>query len=40
MDAVESTTGLSRNTIWQRVREHKFPPSVELGGGRVGWRPV
>lgn len=34
---VEAVTGLGRNTIWSRIREGRFPNSVELGGGRVAW---
>jgi len=36
---VEARTGLSRSTIYQRIAEEKFPPSVSLGAGAraVGW---
>jgi prophage regulatory protein len=38
---VELETGLSRSTIYQRIREGTFPAPIQLGpqGGRsVGWR--
>ena len=38
---VMSATGLSRSTIWRRVRNHEFPPPLKLGGlnsRSVGWR--
>ena len=30
-------TGLSRSTIWRRVKAGDFPPPVELGVQAVGW---
>ena len=38
---VMSATGLSRSTIWRRVRNHEFPTPLKLGGlnsRSVGWR--
>ncbi len=35
---VEQRTGLSRSTIYKRMREGTFPPPVPLGGRMVGWR--
>lgn len=35
---VEAATGLSRSTIYARVRDGTFPPSVRLGPRSVGWR--
>ena len=35
---VQERTGLSRSTIYQRIRSNKFPRQVSLGGQRaVGW---
>ena len=34
-------TGLSRTTIWRRVRDGQFPPPIRLGGPgsrATGWR--
>ena len=30
-------TGLSRSTIYLRIREGKFPHQIELGARAVGW---
>jgi prophage regulatory protein len=35
---VESETGLSRSTIYQRIKGKTFPPAVKLGPRAVGWR--
>ncbi|AIO36084.1 prophage CP4-57 regulatory family protein [Burkholderia cenocepacia] len=35
---VELTVGLSRSTIYQRIRDGTFPRPVSLGGRMVGWR--
>ena len=35
---VEAKTGLSRSTIYKRMRDGTFPPAVPLGGRMVGWR--
>lgn len=34
---VESRTGLSRSTIYERIKQHKFPPPVSLGARAVAW---
>lgn len=34
---VKSRTGLSRSTIYLRVKEGKFPEPVSLGERAVGW---
>lgn len=35
--AVMERTGLSRTTIWRRVRAGTFPAPVDLGNGLIGW---
>lgn len=35
---VEQAVGLSRSTIYQRVKDGTFPRPVPLGGRMVGWR--
>ncbi len=37
LPAVKARTGLSRSTIYQRVREGSFPRPVNLGKRAVGW---
>ena len=34
---VMARTGLSRVTIWRRVRAGTFPPPTELGINSIGW---
>ena len=34
---VMARTGLSRTTLWRRVRAGTFPPSTELGENSIGW---
>lgn len=34
---VEHRTGLSRSTIYQRVKEGTFPAPIPLGPQSVGW---
>ncbi len=34
---VMARTGLSRSTIWRRVRAGTFPAPVELGVNSIGW---
>ena len=34
---VVKRTGLSRTTLWRRVRAGKFPPPVVLGPNAIGW---
>ncbi|MGF6479571.1 helix-turn-helix transcriptional regulator [Paraburkholderia sp. JPY419] len=35
---VEQVVGLSRSTIYQRIKDGMFPRPVSLGGRMVGWR--
>jgi prophage regulatory protein len=35
--AVEARTGLSRSTIYQRVKDGTFPAPISLGAKAVGW---
>lgn len=35
--AVEARTGLSRSTIYQRIKDGAFPPPISLGPKAVGW---
>ncbi len=35
---VEHAVGLSRSTIYQRMKDGTFPRPVRLGPGSVGWR--
>lgn len=35
---VEAATGLSRSSIYQRIKEKTFPAAVKLGDRAVGWR--
>ncbi len=35
---VEAATGLSRSSIYQRIKEKTFPAAVQLGPRAVGWR--
>jgi len=37
LPAVKARTGLSRSTIYQRVREGTFPQPINLGKRAVGW---
>lgn len=34
---VEARTGLSRSTIYERIRARTFPAPVSLGAKAVGW---
>lgn len=34
---VMARTGLSRTTIWRRVRDGAFPAPTELGVNSIGW---
>lgn len=34
---VMALTGLSRTTLWRRVRAGTFPAPVELGQNSIGW---
>ncbi len=35
--AVETTTGLSRSTIYQHMQAGTFPKPIRLGAKAVGW---
>lgn len=35
---VKKEVGLSRSTLWRRVKGGSFPPPVALGGNLIGWR--
>ncbi|MEM5295634.1 AlpA family transcriptional regulator [Burkholderia sp. JPY481] len=35
---VEQVVGLSRSTIYQRIKDGTFPRPLSLGGRMVGWR--
>jgi len=37
--AVTAITGLSRTTIWRRVKAGTFPAPLDLGNGLIGWTP-
>jgi len=37
LPAVKAATGLSRSTIYERMRQGTFPAPVPLGGKAVGW---
>jgi prophage regulatory protein len=34
---VIASTGLSRVSIWRKVREGQFPAPIELGSNSIGW---
>ncbi len=34
---VQAQTGLSRSTIYERIREKTFPLPISLGAKSVGW---
>lgn len=38
LDEVLHTTGLSRNTVYRRIREGTFPKQVRIGLNSVAWR--
>jgi prophage regulatory protein len=35
--AVVAATGLSRSTIWRKVRKGDFPPPIQLSDNSIGW---
>ena len=35
---VIEATGLSRTTIYRKIREGSFPPPIKLGDRAVGWK--
>jgi len=35
--AVKEVTGLSRSTIYLRIKKGEFPKPISLGGRAVGW---
>ena len=34
---VTKRTGLSKNTIYDRIRKREFPAQIDLGGNCVAW---
>ena len=41
IDELTTMLGLSKSTIWRRIRQGEFPPPMLLGGEHaraVGWR--
>ena len=34
---IKRRTGLSRTTIWRKVRSGEFPPPVQLSANAIGW---
>ena len=37
LTSVIEITGLARSTIYQKIAENRFPPSIKLGPSSVGW---
>ncbi|MFQ3245810.1 MAG: prophage regulatory protein [Arenicella sp.] len=37
LPAVKNLTGLSRSTIYLRIKNDEFPKPISLGGRAVGW---
>lgn len=37
LPAIKEITGLSRSSIYLRMRKREFPQSFSLGGRAVGW---
>ena len=40
LDELTKVLGLSKSTIWRRIRQGEFPPPIRLGGEKaraVGW---
>jgi prophage regulatory protein len=37
LPAVKNLTGLSRSTIYLRIKNSEFPKPISLGGRSVGW---
>ncbi|MNW10029.1 Prophage CP4-57 regulatory protein (AlpA) [compost metagenome] len=35
---VLSVTSFSRTTLWREIKRGRFPSSVVISAGRVGWR--
>ncbi len=35
---VLSVTSFSRTTLWREIKRGRFPKSVVISAGRVGWR--
>lgn len=41
LQQVKDLTGLSKTTLWRRIRDGEFPAALRLGGPKsraVGWR--
>ena len=37
LDQVKAMTGLSRSSIYQFIKDKKFPPQIKLGTRAVAW---
>jgi predicted DNA-binding transcriptional regulator AlpA len=37
-DEVERETGMSRSTIYKRIKDGTFPAPLKIGPGSIGWR--
>ena len=37
LSTVKARTGLSRSTVYRRVKEGLFPAPIPLGGRSIGW---
>jgi prophage regulatory protein len=35
---VKQQTGLSRTTVWRKIRDKEFPAPVKLTDHAIGWR--
>ena len=40
LSAVQERSGLSRSTIYLRIKQNRFPKPICLGGRAVGWLDV
>ena len=38
MRELPDIVGLKRTAIYERIAAGRFPPPVDIGGGRVAWR--
>ena len=37
LSSVKARTGLSRSTVYRRVKDGHFPAPIPLGGRSIGW---